>query len=97
VNAKLPRRYAEALSSGNSPVTDTEQLSAADVHTERILTGLRLAEGLPDALLADAPNAVDRHVGLGLLEQVAGRTRLTDAGRLLADGIITDILLEEDV
>lgn len=96
VNAKLPRRYADALGSGDSPVTATEQLSAADVRTERIMTGLRLAEGLPDTMFADAPQAVARHIGLGLLEHVDGRTRLTDAGRLLADGIITDILVEED-
>jgi oxygen-independent coproporphyrinogen-3 oxidase len=96
VNAKLPRRYAEALASGNSPVVKTEPLSDADVHTERIMTGLRLAEGLPDEMVAHAPQAVARHVGFGLLEQVDGRTRLTGAGRLLADGIITDILVEED-
>lgn len=96
VNAKLPRRYAEALASGDSPVVTTEPLSDADVHTERIMTGLRLAEGLPDDMVAHAPQAVARHVGLDLLEQVDGRTRLTDAGRLLADGIITDILVEED-
>ena len=96
VNAKLPRRYAEALASGNSPVVKTEPLSEADVHTERIMTGLRLAEGLPDEMVAHAPQAVARHVGFGLLEQVDGRTRLTGAGRLLADGIITDILVEED-
>jgi putative oxygen-independent coproporphyrinogen III oxidase len=96
VNAKLPRRYAEALEAGTSPVTTVERLSAEDVHTERIMLGLRLREGLPDALLDHATSAVDHHVGLGLLERVDGRTRLTDRGRLLADGIITDILLAED-
>ncbi|WP_237559559.1 radical SAM family heme chaperone HemW [Corynebacterium neomassiliense] len=96
VNAKLPRRYAEALSSGGSPVTGVEMLSAADAHVERIMTGLRLSEGLPDEMLAGAPETVARHVGLGLLEKSGGRTRVTDAGRLLADGIITDILVEED-
>ena len=96
VNAKLPRRYAEALEAGKSPVTTVEQLSGADVHTERIMLGLRLREGLDDSLLTHATSAVDHHVGLGLLERVDGRTRLTEKGRLLADGIITDILLAED-
>lgn len=96
VNAKLPRRYADALAAGESPVTGVEKLSPADVHTERIMTGLRLSEGLPDDLLSRAPHAVERHLGLGLLTTGHGRTRLTDAGRLLADGIITDILVEED-
>lgn len=98
VNAKLPRRYAEALERvpAVSPVTTVEQLSRSDLHTERVMLGLRLREGLPDAVLAHAQAAVERHVGLGLLERVGGRTRLTDPGRLLADGIITDILLAEE-
>ena len=66
------------------------------MHTERIMLGLRLREGLDDSLLTHATSAVDHHVGLGLLERVDGRTRLTEKGRLLADGIITDILLAED-
>ncbi|MGO1950845.1 MAG: radical SAM family heme chaperone HemW [Mycobacteriaceae bacterium] len=96
VNAKLPRRYSEALSDGRSPVTTVERLDGGDVHTERIMLGLRLREGLPDDLLADGWSAVEHHVGLGLLEHADGRTRLTDRGRLLADGIVTDILLAED-
>jgi putative oxygen-independent coproporphyrinogen III oxidase len=97
VNAKLPRRYAEALGAGTSPVATVESLSTGDLHTERVMLGLRLREGLPDELLAAGAGAVERHVGLGLLERAGGRTRLTDRGRLLADGIITDILLAEDV
>ncbi|MEJ6548807.1 radical SAM family heme chaperone HemW [Corynebacterium sp. USCH3] len=96
VNAKLPRRYAEALGQGASPVTTVEPLGTGDLHTERVMLGLRLREGLPDEVLSSARGAVEHHVGLGLLEQVAGRTRLTDRGRLLADGIITDILLAEE-
>lgn len=112
VNAKLPRRYAEALGEGTdgadgtdgtdgaserrSPVTTVEPLSRGDLHTERVMLGLRLREGLADEVLASAASAVEHHVELGLLERVDGRTRLTDRGRLLADGIITDILLAEE-
>lgn len=104
VNAKLPRRYAAALtgdgavdlSNPASPVTTVERLSADDLHTERIMLGLRLKEGLEDRLLTAAESAVARHVDLGMLERVDGRTRLTDRGRLLADGIVTDILLAEE-
>ena len=46
---------------------------------------------LPDA---GARDVVDRHVRAGLLER-GERLRLTDKGRLLADGIITDILAAE--
>lgn len=96
VNAKLPRRYAEAIGRGASPVTTVEPLGTDDLHTERVMLGMRLREGLPDEVLAAAGRAVDHHVGLGLLERDNGRTRLTDRGRLLADGIITDILLAEE-
>ncbi|HCT15175.1 MAG TPA: coproporphyrinogen III oxidase [Corynebacterium nuruki] len=111
VNAKLPRRYAGALSEGRTPVVEVEHLGAADRHTEKIMLGLRLREGVPARWLDHAGAAVARHTGLGLLERVSGagagagagagdgeedRIRVTDAGRLLADGVITDILLAEE-
>jgi oxygen-independent coproporphyrinogen-3 oxidase len=72
------------------------------------MLGLRLREGVPARWLDHAGAAVARHTGLGLLERVSAgdagagtddgedRIRVTDAGRLLADGVITDILLAEE-
>ena len=105
VNARLPRRYVAALDAGASPVVSVEPLSPEDLHTERVMLGLRLREGLESREIAGAEETVRRYVDLGLLEVdnerdlpdgAVGRTRLTDRGRLLADGIVTDILLAEE-
>ena len=105
VNARLPRRYVAALDAGASPVVSVEPLSPEDLYTERVMLGLRLREGLESREIAGAEETVRRYVDLGLLEVdnegdlpdgAVGRTRLTDRGRLLADGIVTDILLAEE-
>lgn len=92
-NVKHPRRYNELLSKGELPIQEREVLTEEDKHTERVMLGLRLKEGIP-AQWVNAPMAVDKHVRAGLL--TAGeRLAVTDRGRLLADGIIADLLAEE--
>lgn len=94
-NVKRPERYNAMLAEGQLPIDATEHLTDEELHTENVMLGLRLREGIPvDWLGAGASGAVDKHVRQGLLE--TGETlRLTEAGRLLADGIITDILAAE--
>lgn len=76
---------------------DSELLTAEDHHTERVMLGLRLKQGLPAGIFSPAAHQViDRHIERGLLHRVGGNVAVTDAGRLLADGIIADILLAED-
>ncbi|WP_420430285.1 radical SAM family heme chaperone HemW [Hyphobacterium sp.] len=73
--------------------SDSETLSAIDEARERILMGLRVAEGLDaNALLAAtclAPNRgeAERFQQQGLLAKRQHRLALTPAGRLYADGI----------
>lgn len=94
-NVKRPERYAQLLRDGHLPVDDSETVTDAEAHTEAVMLGLRLAEGIPAGLVGEgARDVVDTHVRAGLLERGA-RLRLTDTGRLLADGIITDILAAE--
>ncbi|HZK31558.1 MAG TPA: radical SAM family heme chaperone HemW [Corynebacterium sp.] len=93
-NVKHPSRYyaAEGL-----PIAATEQLSPADRHTERMMLGLRLREGVPREWIGPgAAEVVERHLAAGLLHSTAGRVAVTGRGRLLADGIVTDILLAEE-
>lgn len=92
-NVKHPRRYNEMLATGELPIQDREVLTQEDKHMERVMLGLRLKEGIP-AEWVDAPEVVEKHVRLGLL--TAGeRLALTDAGRLLADGIVAELLAAE--
>lgn len=92
-NVKHPARYAEQLAAGELPVAGSEILTAQDRHVERVMLVLRLRSGLPAADLEPAEReAADRVVVDGLLDRVDGRYVLTDRGRLLADGVIRDIL-----
>lgn len=94
-NVKRPERYAQLLADATLPVHDSETITEAEAHTEAVMLGLRLREGIPAGWIgAGARDVVDRHVRAGLLER-GERLRLTDKGRLLADGIITDILAAE--
>lgn len=96
-NVKNPRTYIKAFSEGELPIKEREELSAADRHTERIMLGLRLREGIPASWLAPAAEPVMAdYISRGLLERASDRLRVTKAGRLLADGIITDLLVAED-
>ncbi len=95
-NVKHPRTYADRLAAGESPEQDREFLTDEQRHVERIMLGLRLAEGLPvDALSMSARQRAAEQVGEGLLEPAsleAGRLVLTDRGRLLADAVIRDLV-----
>ncbi|MHB0834211.1 MAG: radical SAM family heme chaperone HemW [Corynebacterium aurimucosum] len=96
-NVKNPRTYIKAVGEGELPIKEREQLTEADRHTERIMLGLRLREGIPASWLAPAAEPVAaRFIERGLLERAGDRLRVTKAGRLLADGIITDLLVAED-
>lgn len=91
-NVRHPSAYSTALNSGRYPGAGRELLSEQDRLVERIMLELRLVDGLPVTALsarqrAEAEAAVDE----GSLRSdawAAGRCVLTDAGRLLADGVV---------
>ncbi|RMB59933.1 radical SAM family heme chaperone HemW [Tessaracoccus antarcticus] len=92
-NRKHPRSYVAELDAGRSPVQAGEQLSAEDRRIETVMLELRLAEGLDLAVLTDSerarvPETVER--GLGVIE--GQRLILTLQGRLLADGVVRNLL-----
>lgn len=89
-NVKHPRTYADRLAQGESPEQGREVLSDEDRRLERIMLGVRLAEGLPVTALSE-PERVAAEVRSGLVDADAldrGRVVLTDQGRLLADAVI---------
>nr|WP_246232637.1 radical SAM family heme chaperone HemW [Nakamurella aerolata] len=95
-NVKHPAAYAQRLNAGRSPAQAREVLDQQAQHTERVLLGLRLAEGLPVGDL-DPPalRQAEREAADGLLDPDAlagGRLLLTLRGRLLADGIALRLL-----
>ncbi len=92
-NVKHPAAYAARLSNGASPAYAREQLDEADRRVERVLLELRLAEGLELAVLtANERRRVPDLVARGLATCPADRLVLTLTGRLLADGVVRDLL-----
>lgn len=92
-NVKHPAAYAERLAAGVSPALAREVLSAEDRRVERVLLELRLRDGLALDVLDDAGRAaVPAQVAAGLVSVVGDRLVLTDRGRLLADGVVRDLL-----
>jgi oxygen-independent coproporphyrinogen-3 oxidase len=95
-NVKHPAAYAQRLDAGQTPAAAREVLDPQQQRTERVLLGIRLRAGLP---LQDIPAARRGEVGsmvdYGLLDREAyhaGRAVLTLRGRLLADGVVRDLV-----
>lgn len=90
-------------SGGWSDVVDLESPEPGRALAERIMTGLRLREGLDASDIAARAEAagsgpamqraIDRHIAAGSLEiDGAGRLRLIGEGWLFADGIAADLM-----
>lgn len=88
-NVKQPRPYAHRIADGDLPIAENETLTPAQREDERILLGIRLADGLEVG-----PGLQDRLPALvrsGLIDADAaqdGVARLTQSGRLLADTVV---------
>ena len=92
-NVKHPQAYAARLDDRVSPAQARETLTPEDRRVERVLLELRLAEGLPLAVLTETErHRVPDLVVRGLAEEDGSRLTLTLRGRLLADGVIRDLL-----
>ncbi|MCC2308021.1 radical SAM family heme chaperone HemW [Cellulomonas chengniuliangii] len=95
-NVKHPRAYAERLERGLSPSAGREVVAGEAAQLERVMLGVRLAEGLPLADLGpEARTSVAGLVADGLLDGAAAlgaggprRALLTRRGRLLADAVV---------
>ena len=97
-NVEDVARYDLALEQGRLPIAESEILSADQRGRERIVFGLRLIEGVDQALLRHAPpdgawrQTLDRLTRRGWLEERAGRLRLTDEGRRFADSVAVELI-----
>jgi oxygen-independent coproporphyrinogen-3 oxidase len=92
-NVKHPSAYASRLAAGVSPAQAREVLSAEDRRVERILLELRLADGLTTSLLtAGERNRLPALLARRLAVVENDMLILTFEGRLLADGVIRDLL-----
>jgi oxygen-independent coproporphyrinogen-3 oxidase len=99
-NVNSLERYCALLEREESPIGEWERLTESQRLGERLILGLRLADGVPLAWLharfADDPGRLE-----GLLEEWSARdllliqddrARLTEAGFLLSDSLFVDLL-----
>lgn len=92
-NVKHPRTYATRLGRGDSPAAGRERLDAEQRRVERVLLELRLHQGLPETVLTPAERRrLPELQRRGWLISAGGYVRVTEAGRLLADAAVRDLL-----
>ena len=95
-NVRHPAAYAERIAAGESPAQARELLTATDRAVEDVLLRVRLRDGISLGVLSGAAlDVAARAVGDGLADPAAyamGRLVLTRRGRLLADGLVRDLL-----
>jgi putative oxygen-independent coproporphyrinogen III oxidase len=85
-NIRPPQAYMDAVRSGQIPAGGEETLTEQDRRLERLLLGLRIADGIP-AEWVDASRLLDL-LDRGLVRRHDGRLALTDRGLLLANEVI---------
>ncbi len=99
-NVKPVERYCLLVESGSMPVQTHEVLTARQALAERLILGLRTADGIPAGWLAERcalergrlPEVLDAWRARGLIADGNGRARLTEAGFLLSDALFTELL-----
>ncbi|BDH58255.1 coproporphyrinogen III oxidase [Tsukamurella sp. PLM1] len=92
-NVKHPARYADAVARGELPIAGHEVLTDEDRHVEDVMLRVRMRSGIPLSVLRpDEAARAEEEVTVGNLERDGDAYVLTDAGRLLADGVVRRIL-----
>jgi putative oxygen-independent coproporphyrinogen III oxidase len=88
-NARPPQQYMAMLERREKPVGGSEQLTADERRLERLLLGLRVADGIPEAWVESdrAAPFVER----GLMTHLDGRVALTEAGLFLASEVVSGL------
>jgi oxygen-independent coproporphyrinogen-3 oxidase len=87
-NVRHPVAWARRVQAGE-PAAGREVLSAETRRFERVMLGVRLAEGLETAPLSAAGLAAAHRLAAdGLVRLSGGRIQLTLEGRLKADAVV---------
>ena len=89
-----PADYIARVREAGAGFRTSTDLTAREAAEERLLAGLRIAEGVPRAELAALdipPSRIAELVELGLLAADPCRLRATPAGRLVLDSLIAEL------
>lgn len=99
-NERSQTRWRAAVLAGRWPIERSERLSPRQVAAERIVLGLRLAEGVPRSWVerhlagtAAVPSGgVTRYLDAGVMAERAGRLALTERGVLVSDAVFAELV-----
>ncbi|MGL4209082.1 MAG: radical SAM family heme chaperone HemW [Candidatus Adiutrix sp.] len=89
-NVSSVRQWSSALNSGHSALALNENLDEKAVRLEQLMLGLRLAEGVPEALLPQTTK-LTQFIESGHLIHQDKRIRPTEKGFLMADRIALEL------
>jgi oxygen-independent coproporphyrinogen-3 oxidase len=92
--ARKPADYIAGAGEAGFTAATRTPLSPREAAEERLLTGLRITEGVPlaeVAALAIAPATVANLVEVGLLADDPERLRATPSGRLVLDRLTAEL------
>ncbi len=84
--------YLAALEAGRNPPRDVEELTPALKRQERVIFGLRMAEGIAADRALEYTHALERLQADGLVDLRDGRWQLTAHGRNLADYVAVELM-----
>ncbi len=97
-------QYLDFDDQGFAPIMDHEQPDTRRALAERLMMGLRLVEGVDSDPIYRAGEQINEHlcdqlrecvlkqIEAGLMAMQDGRWQLTDAGLLLTDGIVAELM-----
>ncbi|SMX41223.1 radical SAM family heme chaperone HemW [Octadecabacter ascidiaceicola] len=94
VSVKSPGLWIEQVETGAIAKIPPHALSASEVTDERVLMGLRMAEGieLPERWIADKFSEINYLVDLGHLSVMGSRLTVTPGGRPVLNAVIAHLL-----
>ena len=84
--------YLAAIEAGRNPPRDVEELTPALKRQERVIFGLRMAEGVAADIALEYTHALERLRADGLVDLRDGRWQLTARGRNLADYVAVELI-----
>ena len=89
-------RYMADLRAGEPPASEHEPISPALRLWELAMLGLRLDEGVEEAVIDPVldPGGLERMLARGLVEHGAGEIRLSARGRLLGGAVTVELLVD---
>lgn len=96
-NLKHPTIYQETIRRGSSPMQNSEELSVENLNDEFLMLNIRMRSGIGiSRLSASQIEAARRYLATGHIESSSwaeDRLVLTPSGRLIADRIVSELLV----